>query len=1156
MFMRNKLIFMFAALFMTAAGLVNGDQVKKNGEPSILMIGKRQRYIGVPYLEELNKHGFKIKSLNWDEISPDVLREFNCVLITGFYTFNTKTAFDEKKQRWIDDYMSAGGGVFVFLNTAGVYKENFHPPVIKWLSTYGLDFKVESVEEPDHKIYLSPLNIKKRKAFWADRIEKHPITKDVGSLLFPMGWGGHCAVFTCPVFGDSNWKNLIWSRSDAELTVLPRVPKGLYREKRPGGPFSLMAVRTVGLGRMAVIGINPVWVVWTPYHWSFDGRIMKKGENGRKSDFWKLLENTYSWLSEPSLKSKIYGPEIALRPPVPGATPTVDWSEKTFPGTPKKYYKGVAGIHSAYSSGKGTVKEWAEQARKNGFDYIVFTEDLKYMNKDKWEKLQADCEAVSDDKFVAYAGLEYESEAGLRGFLPWGNTRPWYFSRGYLTQDGKKIHVGRGYNPKTKKIEHTWRKGGQNLTYLNSKSNAYFDLDNNTNPFWNLKNYNIISAFTYENGKLLEDNEDKILHMNATQLNPGLYALDMLYKPEDLSKAGKNGRPFMVVSADPDPRLPAKPEIRDTLDRMAILSEKIPYYQGTGDYRGWHGPVVTQGPRARLMFRGGYSWKGNEHPRYWIDRYAAIQDEDWFMPSWYRCKFRLDAQSDDGIADIKIYDGEKLYRHFTPKGAKNFNTEFALPQDKNHHICAVITDTKGKKAITREVWMEQQQQPYNYCWDHVNIPYTIYAPIHGEPYPRRIRQFRDVEKEERRWSYQNDECRRFFADLVSPDIYIPRYRTERVYKQNELTGKVGWHNYAKSYPRDDYHFEQRAYGWFWKNDKKADYEMHHSQMPSWDGYKPVRPVLKGQAPPAELSVFDNILEPLKPMPLDKNGFIGITVVRNEFPVETGIYSIVTPDGKVISGNFKDLKEPLTGKLNSGSVVIGGPEKDSIKGDSILWSGRDLAYRIAKDEVGKNKYVGVIEVGVKPGEKNTKGNKLVWRFQRINRRVDVNSLLKPDWFKISRGKTEGLQLCELHVAAEKYTAAIEIKRAALDTNSQPVVVNGISNDASCYLYDLNKKRMRPVGVWDGKAFVQIPGSAKNVSLVIGNPFLADQPGILLDAVPLTGPEGDMTGKWTIDLHNPTSKELQVTVSSQKVFDTVPQRSEKIVIPARASKRLIW
>ena len=93
------------------------------------------------------------------------------------------------------------------------------------------------------------------------------------------------------------------------------------------GPYSLLSVRGVNNGRLAVLGVNPMWLLWSPYDAGLGQVVMKKGEQGKPSDWWKVLENTYRWLAEPSLQMgdrwpprSASGPRSpAIPPPFPGA---------------------------------------------------------------------------------------------------------------------------------------------------------------------------------------------------------------------------------------------------------------------------------------------------------------------------------------------------------------------------------------------------------------------------------------------------------------------------------------------------------------------------------------------------------------------------------------------------------------------------------------------------------------------------------------------------------------------------------------------------------------------------------------------------------------------------------------------------------------------
>lgn len=1131
--MKNMKLIKISTLFILLFSLSSSfaaDKVK----PSILFIGKPGVYLETEYIDELQAHDVDVFSCKWEEVNPNMLRQYNAVVITCFAYPGDSELFDLTRQRYIEEYMRKGGGVLVFLNTAGCYTAPFLRDVPEYMKKFGIDFYAEAIIDTKNEVPMSPPALQRYscKVAPVEKITKHPITEGVRSLWYPTGWGGHATAKSTPVNHSHQWTSILETSKDAELTIQKHIPEKLYRAKRPDGPYSLLAVRNVENGRMAVFGGEPMWFVWTPYHKALGSIIMKKGEKGVPSDFWKLFENTYSWLSEPSINMGIYGKEIAKKPPIPGDTPPIAWDQMGFPAKPSKYYKGICGAHTALSTGKGTVKEWVDSAKKNGLDFLVFTEDLTEMNRRKWEKLQADCIAASNENFIAYAGLEYKNAGGNRGFILLGNKAKW-IPDAYLTDDKKMINVDRGWSPQ-KGHGATDHKSGQIQIWLENKTNGFLDHGNNTAPFWDYKLYHMFSVWSDQNKKPLDDNLKEYLHCNSIHCNPAPYALDLLYDPEDLNTAAKNGRPFLAVSADNDPRFPEKATLKTVFNRMVVADVDVPFRLHTGGYRGWFGPIATQGPKMRLMFRAGYRWMGVSFPRYWIERHQGIEERDWYMDSWARLKIKLDAESENGIKEIKIYDGEKVIRTFYPKGAKEFSYEFNVLQNKNHHIVVVVTDMKGLKAVSREIWMEQQQKLYNYCGDHVNVPSSIYSPVHGQPYFRNIRlkRGRIDEKDLRKAKIPRDEVRRFFLDLVSPDVLIERYKTNWKYNLMELTDQYGWHNWAPHYEREDYTFAQRGYEYYNKHGKKVSYKSHPSQNVHWDGFGENTADIKDGGQPAQLDIFDNELTLKKPLELDKDGYFDKTLIK----LDAKEVELILPGGEII-------KNKAEGTIPSGSVLI---VSNGDRGESIKWTGHDIAYRFSN---------GKFAAGLKIGSKNTQGSTFKWSFERIDRIADEKRISNPKWFSLKNGQAVGLQLSELNLKA-KDSIELKIKNSAFDTNMQPIVVDGLNTENSIFLYVKNKKLIRPIASFNGKVYTQIPSAYKNAQLVIGNLLKSTDKTVVITAARETDNNGKPTGKWLVELYNPSDKAIETRISPVEAFDLLKNESKAVKISPKSITNIVW
>lgn len=1109
--------------------------------PAVLFIGKPYNYLEVAYQKELETHGFDAHCGNWDDVQPHNLRRYNCVVVTSYADekLNIEAGvageggINLARERILTEYMNAGGGLMVFLNTGGCYAKAKLGNVPEWLKKFGVDFYTETISDPATEVLATAPTIRKYNIKFAhtEKLIPHPVTEGAKRVWYPVNWVGHQAASAAPVNVNHQWEQLVFTNPTARIVkpvseVLPE----MYRANPPDGPYCLLAVRKYTLGRMAVMGINPMWTVWSAYHPSLGSVVMKQGENGLPSDWALIIENTFRWLSEPSLQMGLYGTEAGKLPPVAGNTPPVDWSSMAFPPAPKKYFRGIAGAHTSLSTGKGTVQDWANAAVTAGLDFILFTEDLAEMNLEKWKQLQAQCKAATTQKFIAWPGIEYRNAAGTHGFIPIGY-KDW-LSPTWLSDDGKRINIDRGWTPDKGMDAKTGHQSGQIMHYLTYLTNGFFNYANNPTPFWDYKLYTLFTVWSARDRKPLDDALESFLQANSLHVNPAPFALDLLTDPADLASVVSEGRPHLVVAADNDPRVPEPATLTNVFLRNVVCETEDRL--GAGGYRGWCGPIATQGPAMRWMFRGGYQWEGVEFPRYWIERHAGPRSEDWFLSSWYRLNLRLDAESPAGIRDVTIYDGDRIFRRYAGSSRKSFAVEMTVSQAPNRHLVAVVTDLNGRRAVSREIWTEQQMGLYNYCGDRVNVPQSIYSPIHGHPYPTPDKTQREV--------------RRFFVDLVSPDIQIEGYRTDWVYKREELSDEYGWHNWAPHHERDDYTFTQRGYGWYQGHDRPVSTASHASQDVYWDGFG-IEALRLDQLVAPRLVNFDNKLVLKKSIPLDADGFALPGLV--EWNVEAGTdrparFAIISADRRVVRPwELPIPHEPVMIELPEGSIVIGGTGIPG-PGQSVRVSGSPAAC-LVRAENGKVTF----KVGIRPGDKNIAGSAFDWQTEVVNRTLEPDSRLETSWFTVETGKLLDLPLGVIRAQAEDGVVRVRVRESGLPINCQPFVISGVNPRLPIGCYEVESNRYRPIGGWDGKAFVQVPASQKNTTLVIGNLLISDQPDIQAEMVQETAADGTVTGKWLVDAHNPADHEREVTFSIPAEFGLVKTRTHRAKLPPAGS-----
>jgi hypothetical protein len=75
--------------------------------------------------------------------------------------------------------------------------------------------------------------------------------------------------------------------------------------------------------------------------------------------------------------------------------------------------KGALHAHSTYSDGEFTLPELREIFLADGCSFLCMTDHAEYFDEQSIARYRAECESLSDDKFVLVAGLEYRCERDM-----------------------------------------------------------------------------------------------------------------------------------------------------------------------------------------------------------------------------------------------------------------------------------------------------------------------------------------------------------------------------------------------------------------------------------------------------------------------------------------------------------------------------------------------------------------------------------------------------------------------------------------------------------------------------------------------------------------------------------------------------------------------
>jgi hypothetical protein len=917
------------------------------------------------------------------------------------------------------------------------------------------------------------------------------------------------------------------------------------------GPWTLVAHRRVGNGRLVALGLAPQFYALAPHFDKWDEVCYRNGIGGIPSNFDRLLENSLRWTAEPSLKSGVLGHWAGLYPPATqGDTPPVNWMAKSF-AQPGPWYRGAMGAQTAYSGGQGTVADWVAAAKAEGLSFLVFLEDMGKMDAEKWEKLKNDCKSIAGD-FRCYPGMRYRMKIATGGtnhcFVVDGRgTLPWPLER-YLTKENEiSVHEGMSQGP-----------FDMDLHYVNT-SVGFMRHKENVTPYWDYKLYGVTAVLTRDGDKALDDAMEMYLEQMPANVNVAPVGIVLMTRPEQLKGIVGSGRPLLTVNGAHDPRYPQLAGGLAQVD-VHVGSRGEQWNKGFGNYRGWWGPAVTEGPLVSLRFRGGYTWKGVEYPRYWIERYASVEHQDWFMPSFARLPVRLDVSSAEPLEEVVVYDGQDVLCRFDAGGKNEFSAEFTVPQDRNRHLIAFAKDAKGRRAVTQEIWTEQQQTLYNYCGDHINAPLSQGAcPGHGNAWPEGSLKMElscgaVAAAYPRTIAGTGRESRRYQLDLVSPDLFLEIASSEGYFDKLMPYMVNPWHNWTGPTPRTDVRHGSTRTEWYQSHGR--EYRHPAETGVHWDGY----PYGPGDEKPksayyAMQEVWGETLKQLEPV--KGFGFTpGLSQVlwEGNLPVAAATrYRVLRPDGTVDEGDLAELVKTggrVVGDLPTGSAIV----IHTAEGFTARVHGQGLGYALLVVKAQDANKQDILQAALRVAPRTTAatipaGTKYAWRYETVAQVMD--NPLKPEigWLKVATGKlTEHWVGATL--AAKDHLARFTVGRQPLKVNSTPFAVTGINPNWTAGYFEPQTGLYRPVGVTKaGTAYAQVDVARPGMEVVLGNLVTCNQPELRILATQTTDADGKPTGKWRLDLLNPTDKPMDVNLAVDPAFSLVKTRALKASIPAR-------
>lgn len=723
------LLFLLAGAFTLCFGPnVKGAEAAK--KPAILFCcpgDDRYEYVGFDYMQELVKAGFEVdyiensKELTWDKVS-----KFNVLFVYDFppsgpdaENLSSLFAMDPPWRREyfgiLDRFLKAGGGVFLHYYP-GYGGEAPNDLLKQW----GIQFPVMFIK--DQRIEaMSNLGHENICAL-TDQIQASPVSEGVNRIWYPID-RHYCGAHTMPILVTRDWKVVVNASKTAWCEV-PQYDKGGVMPPKdaliPAEPIKdpvLFAIRDFpGGGRLAAIQTWPQFSVGSGMKWLYNNEILSRGLGGKASDYGRLLENTYRWLAEPSLKSGELGGHVTdsnrVREPQLRDGAMRQFADRFYGEEELNYrrppveggiFRGLIGAQTSLSGGSGSVADFAKAAADAKLDYLVFLEDFAKLTPEKLDRLKGDVAKYSTAKLKLFAGYKIKANIGNDLFV-FGKNPPWPEDRVLAGRDKKLLNLQ--YQDENGK----WAQGNPALDWCINNAQPKYDSTVGYYDFtkagqglrmFDLRVYSMAAIRTYEKGKLVEDMTDDYLTTVQSTAVPTPVSLNIVTSPEELTDAVAKNQALTYAQAR-------------SLD--LVYDDALHWncsYSGMNVFLS-DGPIVK-------------AWPKNDR--------TLVFGAEQFVPGLSLSISPIHVTSEAGLKEISIYDGNELFRRFTCGGARDFQTTLYIPSIVYRDMVLIAEDVKGGIATTfaHRGYKEGSLCPV-FCSDHVNDGgYMLLA--HGSVWP-------------------------------------------------------------------------------------------------------------------------------------------------------------------------------------------------------------------------------------------------------------------------------------------------------------------------------------------------------------------------------------------------------------------------------------
>jgi hypothetical protein len=1111
----------------------------------VLFLGSSGGRCGFRMARALDSAGFAVNSasrstLNERSLTWDDVKRYNVLVLVGLGESNADrslTPFNRESVAVLNRFLAAGGGILVEGHFG--QRETEIAPQEAFLNPLGLQPLWGEMPLAKTSVVATPWKID---FAYTEDIAEDEATSGVSSLWYPVpkklvGAQHH----TIPFKADDSWKVLIRGGEDSHTSLrihgAHTAAKGPVAEDAPTweSRLPLAASRAVGPGRMVYFAISHEYLQGDYAHDVLEGIVTDRGIGRRRSDGQRFFENSLRWLASPSLPTTKLGgaktdEELKRDPELIVYGKPYDWEQKQDFPQASFDMPGIIGARSAYSTGSGTPAEWVRKAKAANCRFLVFLEDFKALTPDSFEKLKAECTALSDDGFAAFPGFTIDDEVGNHYFY-FGNTIP--LPKAELIDAEKKVF--RSYDPAL---------GGHIPGQLGMTSLLYFTgtciarltggnymFSQDAAPFSDyFGNWNAIGVLTSFNGKLAEfANED--------------------YRK--ISNSGQGPTPLALTFVD-------SPDKIDQIKWRTVYKSRSQEMTGLDTFFNRH-KFYPENPCSSYITTGPS-----------IDNWSYVGPRDYegnsrgdFLWNNYRWQLNAKVSSPVGLKEVRVWNGTKLFRRFDPQGQKTLDFTLDLTHDQQHYLSLEAVDLNGGIAISRDHWDRNHRLEEFMCADRNNqLTYSLSIDSRarkvfagnngtlGSPY-KRIWELAQA-------GAPNEVFRTVagFDGGVSrgPKFYgKPQFRVtdgESPALPNVIESRRLLH--SMDVAMGDGLYQNRfsddirvANVWHtvWKSEPSEAVDVHYrNQYFQLDPDQPIGAfiktltfTLKKDLPNQGLE-FSGFMRPRSAKQYairsaDHRFWSGAIAESGELPKTTVDFS---------PGAYAAMFDSPTGGCAAYPLSPGLSGKLQGKNTSPFFS-MVLSPERTPQKAGESCQVKILYVGTPARNPHPLTDNSF--FERFHHQFGLDG--GPCGYQLDMQSGKVVSQCYILTIDGRDGHCFRGTLSGKLLARLPIAVTNLNDQWSTYLYDGAADRIRPLGMHEGTAWATVIVRGQDV--FAGHPVTADNDELVIQ-VTQAGADS-----WSVEIHNPTAKAVDATVSLNPFFPPFKGKKAlgRMTIPAGTS-----